>query len=98
MRRPLSRLRARRPGSDAGRTCAVTRPSDDERRPDRRRSPKRHRRVSYETGDDYDRRWDELQEHGVDVHGEANLVEALLRERAGRRVLDAGCGTGRVAI
>jgi SAM-dependent methyltransferase len=32
------------------------------------------------------------------VHGEANLVDLLLRERGGRRVLDAGCGTGRVAI
>ncbi len=37
---------------------------------------------------------------GVDMHGEATLVGAWL-ERIGRplgRVLDAGCGTGRVAI
>src|SRR3954451_8574004 len=74
------------------------RPSDDERRPERRRSQKRHRRLPYERGDEYDRRWDALQEGGVDVHGEADLVEALLREHGGRRVLDAGCGTGRVAI
>ncbi len=32
------------------------------------------------------------------VHGEADLVEALLRQSGGTRVLDAGCGTGRVAI
>lgn len=32
------------------------------------------------------------------MHGEADLVEALLRESGGTRVLDAGCGTGRVAI
>ena len=35
---------------------------------------------------------------GRSVHGEADLVDALLREQGGRRVLDAGCGTGRVAI
>ncbi len=33
------------------------------------------------------------------MHGEADLVDALLQERqTGRTVLDAGCGTGRVAI
>jgi SAM-dependent methyltransferase len=55
-------------------------------------------------GDRYDERWRELEARGVDVHGEASCVEALL---AGDRdassdspqsVLDAGCGTGRVAI
>ena len=35
---------------------------------------------------------------GRNVHGEADLVEMLLRESGGTRVLDAGCGTGRVAI
>ena len=35
---------------------------------------------------------------GQNVHGEADLVEALLRDAAGSAVLDAGCGTGRVAI
>ncbi len=33
---------------------------------------------------------------GQDVHGEANLVDSLLG--APSRILDAGCGTGRVAV
>lgn len=45
-------------------------------------------------GDDYDVRFDRLAASGVDVHGEAQLVASY----APRRVLDAGCGTGRVAI
>jgi SAM-dependent methyltransferase len=45
-------------------------------------------------GDDYQRRFDELAASGVDVHGEAGFV---MRRRP-RSVLDAGCGTGRVAI
>ena len=49
-------------------------------------------------GPDYDARWARLAAAGESVHGEADLVEALLRETGGTRVLDAGCGTGRVAI
>ena len=49
-------------------------------------------------GDDYDARWTSLAAQGQSIHGEADLVEALLREFGGTRVLDAGCGTGRVAI
>lgn len=49
-------------------------------------------------GDAYDARWRALASAGQSVHGEADLVDALLRETGGRRVLDAGCGTGRVAI
>jgi len=45
-------------------------------------------------GADYDRRFEELAASGENVHGEADLVESLRV----RRVLDAGCGTGRVAI
>ena len=60
-------------------------------------------------GDRYDERFRELEARGVDVHGEASCVEALLvseglapaarpASRPRARVLDAGCGTGRVAI
>lgn len=63
-------------------------------------------------GDRYDERFRELEASGVDVHGEASCVEALLVAQglaaaaqipgrpSGSRasVLDAGCGTGRVAI
>ena len=45
-------------------------------------------------GDDYQRRFDDLAAAGVDVHGEATFVRAF----APSSVLDAGCGTGRVAI
>jgi SAM-dependent methyltransferase len=48
--------------------------------------------------EDYDGRWQSLSAAGQNIHGEADLVEALLRESGGSRVLDAGCGTGRVAI
>jgi 2-polyprenyl-3-methyl-5-hydroxy-6-metoxy-1,4-benzoquinol methylase len=53
-----------------------------------------------ETGGDrgasYDQAFRELAASGMDVHGEAAYVAALVP--AGARVLDAGCGTGRVAI
>ena len=39
-----------------------------------------------------------MAQDGQNVHGEADLVQDLLRETGGSRVLDAGCGTGRVAI
>jgi SAM-dependent methyltransferase len=45
-------------------------------------------------GVDYDRRFRELAARGIDVHGEAALVDSY----GPRWVLDAGCGTGRVAI
>ena len=45
----------------------------------------------------YDERWETLAGRGVDVHGEADLVDQLLNA-PGSRVLDAGCGTGRLAI
>lgn len=45
-------------------------------------------------GDQYQARFDELAASGADVHGEASFVQAL--EPA--TVLDAGCGSGRVAI
>ncbi|WP_264005239.1 class I SAM-dependent DNA methyltransferase [Mycolicibacterium sphagni] len=49
-------------------------------------------------GEDYDARWKSLADAGHNIHGEADLVEGLLRESGGGSVLDAGCGTGRVAI
>jgi SAM-dependent methyltransferase len=49
-------------------------------------------------GEEYDARWIPLAEAGENIHGEADLVEALLRDSGRNRVLDAGCGTGRVAI
>jgi SAM-dependent methyltransferase len=49
------------------------------------------------TPDSYDRRWEDLAASGVHVHGEADLVAALVGAPPAR-VLDAGCGTGRVAI
>lgn len=49
-------------------------------------------------GLDYDARWERLAASGVGVHGEADLIESLLSETGGSAVLDAGCGTGRVAI
>jgi 2-polyprenyl-3-methyl-5-hydroxy-6-metoxy-1,4-benzoquinol methylase len=49
---------------------------------------------SWRSGDDYQRQFDELAATGVDVHGEAAFVAAL----GPASVLDAGCGTGRVAI
>jgi len=45
-------------------------------------------------GEDYQRRFDDLAASGVDVHGEATFV----MRAAPATVLDAGCGTGRVAI
>jgi SAM-dependent methyltransferase len=52
----------------------------------------------------YDKRWEELAAAGENVHGEADFVEALGPSgpasggQGPRSMLDAGCGTGRVAI
>jgi threonine dehydrogenase-like Zn-dependent dehydrogenase len=45
-------------------------------------------------GEEYQQRFDALAAQGTDVHGEATFVHAL----APTTVLDAGCGTGRVAV
>ena len=55
-------------------------------------------RADVPRGDDYDARWRALADAGDNIHGEADLVEALLGHYGGTTVLDAGCGTGRVAI
>jgi len=46
----------------------------------------------------YDRRWEDLAATGADIHGEADLVASLVGPPGPNAVLDAGCGTGRVAI
>ncbi len=58
------------------------------------RSASRWSRDPVPRGDDYDRRFERLEAAGQDVHGEADFVASL----SVRSVLDAGCGTGRVAI
>ncbi len=46
------------------------------------------------SADAYDERWERLAAAGTHLHGEADLVMTY----APATVLDAGCGTGRVAI
>ena len=48
------------------------------------------------SGASYEERFRKLAAEGVDVHGEAAYVAQLVPP--GASVLDAGCGTGRVAI
>ncbi|MCY4272918.1 MAG: class I SAM-dependent methyltransferase [bacterium] len=48
------------------------------------------------SGRDYDARWERLAAEGQNPHGEADFADSLLGGAG--RVLDAGCGTGRVAI
>ena len=57
------------------------------------------------TGREYDAPYAARAAAGLDVHGEANLVEKLLHSELEHppftppyRVLDAGCGTGRMSI
>ncbi len=56
------------------------------------------------TGPEYDAPYAARAAAGMDVHGEANLIERLLDSTLNQsrtqpyRVLDAGCGTGRTAI
>ena len=57
------------------------------------------------TGSEYDAPYEARAAAGMDVHGEANLIEKLLHSDLNQtnsakpfRVLDAGCGTGRMAI
>jgi len=49
-------------------------------------------------GDEYDAQWEPLAASGQNIHGEADLVQSLLTAAGGNTMLDAGCGTGRVAI
>jgi SAM-dependent methyltransferase len=54
----------------------------------------RWQRTEAPRGDEYDARWAQLEARGEDPHGEAGFVCRF----APATVLDAGCGTGRVAI
>ena len=47
--------------------------------------------------DEYDRRWQDLEAQGRSVHGELDFIERSLPGRS-LKILDAGCGTGRLAI
>jgi SAM-dependent methyltransferase len=47
-------------------------------------------------GEEYAARFAALASRGEDVHGEATFVDGLVEP--GSRILDAGCGTGRVGI
>ena len=48
--------------------------------------------------DEYDARWERMAESGDNPHGEADFVDAVLSGIRPASVLDAGCGTGRLAI
>jgi SAM-dependent methyltransferase len=57
------------------------------------------------TGQEYDAPYEARAATGANVHGEADLISSLLRATVQppdgdlpQRVLDAGCGTGRIAI
>lgn len=56
--------------------------------------PERWQGSSVPRGAAYDKRFDDLASAGMDVHGEATLIASY----GPAWVLDAGCGTGRVAI
>lgn len=45
--------------------------------------------------ENYARRWQEMIDRGDDIDGEARLIDALVPRAA--RILDAGCGQGRIA-
>lgn len=47
---------------------------------------------------EYDARWDQMAESGQPIHGEVDFVERFLAGPETKRVLDAGCGTGRIAV
>lgn len=55
-----------------------------------------HELTGGSTGDDYAARFERLAASGKDMHGEATFCSGLVAP--GARLLDAGCGTGRVAM
>ncbi len=63
---------------------------------DKRAGDTRWARLAAVRGEEYADRFAALARAGKDVHGEARFCAALLAP--GARVLDAGCGTGRVGL
>jgi SAM-dependent methyltransferase len=55
-----------------------------------------HQLTGGSRGEDYAARFAKLASTGQDIHGEATFCARLVKP--GSRILDAGCGTGRVAI
>ncbi len=53
------------------------------------------RRANPDHAKNYAQRWRNLVAEGKDIFGEARAVDALAQR--GSRILDAGCGTGRIA-
>lgn len=51
-------------------------------------------RANPEHARNYAQRWRNLVEEGHDIYGEARMIDALADR--GSRILDAGCGTGRI--
>lgn len=68
----------------------------DEPLPSGSQAPEPRTRWPQGEGASYAARFRALAESGADLHGEAGFCAALVPP--GSRVLDAGCGTGRVAI
>ncbi len=56
--------------------------------------PNRWLSADVDRGDNYDRKWLEMDARGESIHGEVDFVSRFEPST----VLDAGCGTGRVAI
>jgi SAM-dependent methyltransferase len=47
---------------------------------------------------EYEARWQQMEADGRRIHAEADFVERFLAGSGSKRVLDAGCGTGRVGV
>ena len=68
--------------------------SDDHAVPPEAAGSRWGRSSGVQRGADYDERWERMAAAGLSIHGEADFISRFEPET----VLDAGCGTGRVAI